>query len=98
MNYYLEEFDAPLLRLMTCRTWFSKCSYELAEIVTNIFNESFADGVVPSQWLTAAVVTSVPKKTSPTSLSDYRPVTPIISRLAEKILVQQWLRTAHRMA
>ena len=74
---------------------FKKCSYELAEIVTNIFNRSFTDGLVPSQWHTA-VVTPVPKKTLPTNLSDYRPisVTPIMSRLAEKILVQQWLRIA----
>ena len=70
-------------------------TYELAEIVTEILNRSYSDGVVPSQWLTA-VVTPVPKKTSPTNLSDYRPisVTPIMSRLAEKILVRQWLRTA----
>ena len=49
-----------------------------------------------SQWLTA-VVKPVSKKTSPTNLSDYRPisVTPIMSiDLQKKILVQQWLRRA----
>jgi len=61
---------------------FQKYSFELA-------------GTVPSQWLTA-VVTPVPKKSSPNELSDYRPisVTAILSRLAEKIFVQQWLRPA----
>ena len=74
---------------------FQKCSFELAGIVTSILNMSFSTGTVPSQWLTA-VVTPVPKKPNPTELSDYRPVsvTPIMSRLAEKIFVQQWLRPA----
>ena len=74
---------------------FQKCSFELAGIVTSILNMSFSTGTVPSQWLTA-VLTPVPKKSSPTELSDYRPVsvTPIMSRLAEKIFVQQWLRPA----
>jgi len=74
---------------------FQKCSFELAGIVTSILNKSFSTGTVPSQWLTA-VVTPVPKKFSPTELSDYKPisVTPILSRLAEKIFVQQWLRPA----
>jgi len=46
-------------------------------------------------WLTA-VVTPVPKIPHPTGLTDYRPisVTPILSRVAEKIVVRQWLRPA----
>ena len=72
---------------------FQKCSCELAGIVTSILNKSISTGTVPSQWLTA-VVTPVPKKFSPSELSDYRPisVTPLLPRLAEKIFVQQWLR------
>jgi len=40
-----------------------------------------------------AVVSSVPKKSNPTELSDYRPifVTPKMSTLTEKIFVQQCL-------
>jgi len=49
---------------------FQKCSFELAGIVTSLLNKSFSTGTVPSQWL-AAVVTPVPKKSSPTELSDY---------------------------
>jgi len=74
---------------------FQKCSFDLAGIVTSILNKSFSTGTVPSQRLTAEV-TPVLKKSNPTELSDYRPisVTPIMSRLAEKIFVQQWLRPA----
>ena len=74
---------------------FKKCSYELAGIVTTILNMSFQSGIVPLEWLTA-VVTPVPKNACPESLAEYRPisVTPIMSRLAEKLVVQQWLRPA----
>jgi len=59
------------------------------------FNKSFQTGTVPVDWLTA-VVTPVPKIPHPTGLTDYRPisVTPILSRVAEKIVVRQWLRPA----
>ena len=69
---------------------FKKCSYELAGIVTTILNMSFQSGIVPLVWLTA-VVTPVPKNACPESLAEYRPisVTPIMSRLAEKLVVQQ---------
>jgi len=72
---------------------FNKCSFELAGVVTSIFKRSFATGTVPKQWKNA-VVTPVPKKTNPSSLSEYRPIsiTPILSRLAEKIVVREWLR------
>jgi len=74
---------------------FKQCSYELSSIVSTIFNKSFQTGTVPVDWLTA-VVTPVPKIPRPTGLTDYRPisVTPILSRVAEKIVVRQWLRPA----
>ena len=64
-----------------------------AGVVTNILRKSFSGGVVPSQWITV-IIRPVPKKTSPTNLSDYRPirVTSIMSRLDEKILVQKRLK------
>ena len=66
---------------------FQKCSFELAGVVTSILNKSFSTGTVPSHWLTA-VVTPVPKKFSPTELSDYRPisVTPILSDWQRRFL------------
>jgi hypothetical protein len=74
---------------------FRLCSYELAEIIAFIINSTFRSGIVPSNWLTA-IVTPVPKITIPQQLSDFRPisVTPIISRLAEKLLARYWLRPA----
>ena len=72
-----------------------QCSYELSSIVATIFNKSFQTGTVPVDCLTA-VVTPVPKIPHPTGLTDYRPisVTPILSRVTEKIVVRQWLRPA----
>ena len=72
---------------------FKQCSYELAGIISEIFNRSFRTGTVPVEWLTA-VVTPVPKKPCPSGLVDYRPisVTPILSRVAEKLVVREWLR------
>ena len=74
---------------------FNKCSFELAEIVTHIFNCSLSSGCVPVQWL-SAVITPVPKNHNPVSIIDFRPisVTPILSRIVEKIVVSRWLRPA----
>jgi len=73
----------------------NQCSYELSSIVATIFNKSFQTGTVPVDWLTA-VFTPVPKIPHPTGLTDYRPisVTPILCRVAEKIVVRQWLKPA----
>jgi len=68
---------------------FRNCSYESAELVADIFNCSFLTGTVPASWLTA-VITPVPKVSLPHCLSEFRPisVTPILSRVAEKIVVK----------
>jgi len=72
---------------------FRNCSYELAGVVAHILNCSFITGKLPSSWL-RAIVTPVPKISKPATYSEYRPisVTPILSRLAEKLLVNKWLR------
>ena len=74
---------------------FRACSYELSTIVARVFNMSFQEGNVPSQWL-LAIVTPVPKVPHPKQLNDFRPisVTPLLSRIAEKIVVTRWLRPA----
>ena len=73
-----------------------QCSYELASIVTAIFNKSFQTGTVPTDWLTA-VVTPVPKKPVPLALHDYRPisVTPILSHISGKISCAAVFETSH---
>jgi len=74
---------------------FRHCSFELADVVAHVFRTSITTGMVPSQWH-YAVVTPVPKVSRPTSIADYRPisVTPLLSRVLEKIVVQNWLLPA----
>jgi hypothetical protein len=74
---------------------FRQCSFELATIVARIFTFSFQTGQVPSKWLLAAV-TPIPKVSQPKQLNDFRPisVTPLLSRIAEKLIVTRWLRPA----
>ena len=72
---------------------FSECLFKLADIVSHIFSCSLSTGTLPVQWL-SAVVTPVSKNTNPSSLSDFRPisVTPILSRVVKKLVVNRWLR------
>jgi Reverse transcriptase (RNA-dependent DNA polymerase) len=74
---------------------FKQCSFELAEIITYVFKLSLTSGIVPVEWH-YAIVTPIPKIPKPTSLADYRPisVTPILSRMLEKIIVNQLIRPA----
>ena len=67
---------------------FCNCSFELADVVTHIFNCSLGAGVLPVQWL-SAVLTPVPKVANPATLAGFRPisVTPILSRVVEKCVV-----------
>ena len=75
---------------------YRNCSFELADVISDIFNCCFRTGTVPVSWLTA-IVTPVPKVSHPASLSDFRPisVTPVLSRIAEKLIVKQWLSLIH---
>jgi hypothetical protein len=74
---------------------FKSCSSELAEVVAHIINSSFSSGVIPSSWRTS-IITPILKVSNPNNLADFRPisVTPILSRLTEKLLVQKWLKPA----
>jgi len=56
---------------------------------------SFRSGIVSLEWLTV-VVTPVLKNACPESLAEYRPisVTPVVPRLAAKLVIQHWLRPA----
>ena len=101
-DLYIHDFELePYLRrlkptapgLDAIPSWFfSECSYELATIVAFIFNFSFSNGMVPEHWR-RSVVTPVPKVARPSSILQFRPisVTPILSRLAEKLVVRRWL-------
>ena len=71
---------------------FRSCAVELTPIVTHIFNLSLRTGVVPSAWKRALVtpVLKVKKISEYKGHSDLRPisVTSILSRAAERIIVQ----------
>ena len=72
---------------------FAECSYELADIVSHIFKCSITQGVIPDQWRTA-IVSPIPKISCPSGIQDFRPisVTPILSRVLEKIVVKDFIR------
>jgi hypothetical protein len=75
--------------------FFCKCSYELTEIVTYLFNMSLTLGVVPRNWHIANV-TPIPKLPKPCTIADFRPisVTPILSRVLERLVVRDYLLPA----
>lgn len=72
---------------------FKSCSFELASPVSYLINMSLSSGLTPSNWR-ISIITPIPKKNKPHSLSDYRPisVTPILSRLTEKLIVKKWIK------
>jgi hypothetical protein len=51
---------------------FRICSYELANIVACVFNDSFRAGAVPGTWL-SIIVASIREVPRPKQLSDFRP-------------------------
>ena len=74
---------------------FKNCSVEVAEIIAYIINKTIESGKIPDNWK-VAIVTPIPKLPNPKSISDYRPisVTPILSRIAEKFIVNNYLKPA----
>src|SRR5206468_2468968 len=60
--------------------------------LTYIFNLSLHSGTVPLQWK-KAIINPIPKIPHPSTCSDFRPIslTPILSRIFEKLLVKSSL-------
>src|SRR3989442_7110946 len=76
--------------------WFLKLlSNYVAKPVAYLFNLSLITMTVPAQWK-QAVITPLPKINKPVSCSDFRPIslTPILSRLLEKIVVRNFIYPA----
>ena len=71
------------------------CAIELTPVVTHLINVTTSTSSLPPTWL-KALVTPVPKKTPPTEISHLRPisVTPILSRLTERLVVRKYLLPA----
>ena len=68
------------------------CASELCDIYNRIFNWSLLECSIPSAWQ-SSLICPVPKKKSPTTLNDYRPValTSLVMTCFEKIVVQHLL-------
>ena len=74
-------------------SWFLRLSAPiLARPLARLYNLSLTTSTVPTQWKTS-VITPVAKVSHPTACSDYRPIsiTPIVSRLLEKLIVRHFL-------
>jgi len=74
---------------------FKHCTVELTPVVTYLINTIISNGTPPPTWL-KALITPAPKKTPPTDFSHLRPisVTPILSRLTERLIVRKHLLPA----
>jgi len=74
---------------------YKNCAIEMAPILTHLINKVVNNGTPPSTWL-KALVTPVPKKTTPIDFSDLRPisVTPIMCRVTERLIVSKYLLPA----
>ena len=73
-------------------SWFLRIAAPLvSRPLKTLFNLSVSWSVVPNQWKTS-VITPVAKTPRPTTCSDFRPisVTPILSRLLEKLVVRKF--------
>uniref|UniRef100_A0A3B3H7K8 Reverse transcriptase domain-containing protein n=1 Tax=Oryzias latipes TaxID=8090 RepID=A0A3B3H7K8_ORYLA len=64
------------------------CAHQLTEVLTDIFNTSLMQAVVPTCLKTATII-PIPKSSTVTSLNDYRPValTPIVMKCFEKLVM-----------
>ena len=73
--------------------WFLRqAAPSICSPITHLFNLSLLTSTVPCQWKTS-VITPVAKTKQPTQCSDYRPISisPILSRLLEKIVVRDYI-------
>lgn len=71
----------------------------IAPIITCILNSSISSNVFPSLWKDADVI-PLPKKSSPSSFSDYRPISilPFLSKVLERLVHQQFTSFLNRHA
>ena len=65
------------------------CAEQLKDVLTDIFNTSLRQAVVP-KCLKSATIIPVPKKSPVSCLNDYRPIalTPIITKCFERLVME----------
>lgn len=63
---------------------------EILPVIRHILNTSVSSGEFPSTWK-EALVTPLPKKSNPSNLSDFRPISilPFLSKLLERLVYNQ---------
>eukprot|EP00745_Piridium_sociabile_P040895 TRINITY_DN7963_c0_g1_i8.p1 TRINITY_DN7963_c0_g1~~TRINITY_DN7963_c0_g1_i8.p1 ORF type:complete len:536 (+),score=69.46 TRINITY_DN7963_c0_g1_i8:209-1816(+) len=68
------------------------CAPELCTVFCNIFNLSLKECCVPNVWKNS-IICPIPKKKSPTTLNDYRPIalTSIVMKCFERIVLRYLL-------
>ncbi len=66
------------------------CAAQLTDVLTDIFNTSLSQAVVPT-CLKSTMIIPVPKKSPVSCLNDYRPIalTPIIMKCFERLVMQK---------
>ena len=71
---------------------FKYCAVQLTPVITKLINNTLNSGRPPTAWK-SALVTPIQKTSSVKSFSDLRPisVTPILSRLVEKLVVRKYI-------
>ena len=74
---------------------FKACAEQLSSVMVTLINHSLRHSDVPVCWLTATI-TPIPKIKPPTVPSDLRPisVTPIFSRITERLVVRDYILPA----
>lgn len=69
-------------------------SFELAEVITHLFNSCLRQNIVPDQWKEANIA-PVPKTARPSKPADYRPISltsticKVMERLLAKVIVEK---------
>src|SRR6218665_2592988 len=77
-------------------SWFLKIVAPIcSSVLAHLINRSLGSAHVPEQWK-LAVITPVPKVPKPTAPTDYRPISvvPVLSRMVERLIVQNYLYRA----
>ncbi|XP_073426005.1 uncharacterized protein [Dendrobates tinctorius] len=74
------------------------CATQLAPILTNIYNVSLKECVVPQCWKNSTII-PVPKKVGSSELNDYRPValTSVAMKVFERIMMSHLIKFTQKL-
>jgi hypothetical protein len=94
----LDHLRATATGLDNLPAWFLRLGAPFfAEPLTILFNQSIKCSIVPTQWKRASIL-PIKKVPQPSTASDFRPIsiTPVLSRMMERFVVQQFIYPALR--